>query len=197
MITEIRPVNQKKSRVYIDEEFAFILYKSEIRRYRLEENEEITEADYTEILQEVLLKRGKARALHLLSSMDRTEGQLKNKLKEGGYPQEVIEQILDYVRNYHYVDDSRYVSGYLRTKGKTKSVRQMQAELQQKGVAAELVKEVMEQEEAVDESAAIRRWMEKKHIDLETISKEQLWKFYQFLLRKGFHYEDIQHELKL
>lgn len=70
MITEIRPVNQKKSRVYIDEEFAFILYKSEIRRYRLEENEEITEADYTEILQEVLLKRGKARALHLLSSMD-------------------------------------------------------------------------------------------------------------------------------
>ena len=57
--------------------------------------------------------------------------------------------------------------------------------------------EVMEQEEAVDESAAIRRWMEKKHIDLETISKEQLWKFYQFLLRKGFHYEDIQHELKL
>ena len=135
MITEIRPVNQKKSRVYIDEEFAFILYKSEIRRYRLEENEEITEADYTEILQEVLLKRGKARALHLLSSMDRTEGQLKNKLKEGGYPQEVIEQILDYVRNYHYVDDSRYVSGYLRTKGKTKSVRQMQAELQQKGVA--------------------------------------------------------------
>lgn len=197
MITEIRPVNQKKSRVYIDEEFAFILYKSEIRRYRLEENEEITEADYTEILQEVLLKRGKARALHLLSSMDRTEGQLKNKLKEGGYPQEVIEQILDYVRNYHYVDDSRYVSGYLRTKGKTKSVRQMQAELQQKGVAAELVKEVMEQEEAIDESAAIRCWMEKKHIDPETISKEQLWKFYQFLLRKGFHYEDIQHELKL
>lgn len=197
IITEIKPINHKKSKVYIDEEFAFVLYKGEVRRYQLQEMEPISEEDYNEILQEVLLKRGKARALHLLESMDRTEEQMRRKLKEGGYPSKIIEQILDYVKDYHYVDDSRYASGYLRVKGTTKSIRQMRCELQQKGVSSEVIQEVLEQEESIDESAAIRRWIEKKQIDLEQISQEQLWKFYQFLLRKGFRYEDIQHELKL
>lgn len=197
VVTEIKPVNSKKSRIYIDEEFAFVLYKGEIRRYHLAEGEKISEEDYREIMQEVLLKRGKARAMHLLQSMDRTEGQIRRKLREGGYPEEVTAQILEYVKGYHYVDDSRYVSTYLRTKGSSKSIRQMRAELQNKGVSSEVIQDVLEQENSVDEASALRRWMEKKNIDIENANQEQLRKFYQFLQRKGFRYDDIQRELKL
>ena len=35
--------------------------------------------------------------MHLLMRMDRTQEQLERKLKEGGYPQEVTEQAIDYV----------------------------------------------------------------------------------------------------
>lgn len=197
MVTEIISVNSKKSRIYLDGEFAFVLYKGEVRRYGLVEGEPIQPAVYEEIMQEVLLKRGKLRAMHLLQSMERTEGQLRNKLREGEYPPQIIEQVLEYVKSYHYVDDVRYVATYLKSRCPTKSVRQMQAELQAKGVSKELVREVLEQEEAIDECAAIRRWIEKKNIDLENTEPEQLKKFYQFLLRKGFRYEDIQSELKL
>lgn len=196
-VTEIKPINSKKSKIYIDDEFAFVLYKGEIRRFGFEEGEVVSQENYGEIMKEILPKRGKIRAMHMLQSMDRTEGQIRSKLREGGYPDVVIEEVLDYVKGYGYVDDSRYVSSYLRGRGRTKSVRQMQAELQLKGVSKELVQGILEQEESVDESAAICRWIEKKHIDIENPDQDQLRKFYQFLLRKGFKYEDIHRELKL
>lgn len=197
IITEIKPINSKRSKIYIDGEFAFVLYKGEIRRYGFAEGEAVREEDYEEIVQEVLLKRGKARALHLLQSMERTEGQLRSKLREGGYPEEVIEQVLEYVKGYHYVDDTRYAAAYLNSRSKTKSIRQIQMELQAKGISKELIKSILEEQDEVDESVAIRRWIQKKKIDVNNASREQLQKFYQFLLRKGFKYEDIQSELRL
>lgn len=197
IVTEIIPINSKRCRICIDGEPAFILYKGEVRRYGLEADKEISREEYDEITGEVLLKRGKARALHLLQSMDRTEGQMRNKLREGGYPEHIIDEILEYVKGYHYVDDSRYASAYFRTKGQTKSVRQMSMELRNKGVSKELIQQTLESTPEIDERAAIRGWIEKKHIDMENIEQEQLRKFYQFLLRKGFRYEDIQSELKL
>lgn len=197
IITEIKPINSKRSKIYIDGEFAFVLYKGEIRRYGFAEGEAVREEDYEEIVQEVLLKRGKARALHLLQSMERTEGQLRSKLREGGYPEKVIEQVLEYVKGYHYVDDTRYATAYVNSRSKTKSIRQIQMELQAKGISKELIKSILEEQDEVDESVAIRRWIQKKKIDVNNASREQLQKFYQFLLRKGFKYEDIQSELRL
>lgn len=196
-VTEIKPVNSKKSKVYIDEEFAFVLYKGEMRRYHLAEGQILENEVYHEIMQEVLLKRGKTRALHLLESMNRTEAQLRSKLIEGGYPLEIIELILEYVKEYQYIDDSRYVSEYLRTRGGTKSFRQMTFELQKKGISKEVVQEIANKENSTDESETIRRWTEKKHIEPERMSREEIWKFCQFLLRKGFRYEDIKQELKI
>lgn len=195
-ITQIKPINSKRSRIYIDGICAFELYKGEVRRYQLAEGEELPDTVYEEILQ-MLLKRGKARALHLLETMDRTEGQLRQKLRAGGYPELVTEQILDYVKSFHYVDDERYVSNYIRSRGKTKSFRQMRAELMRKGVPSEQISVVAEQEEAVDDTAAIRAWMAKKRIDPDLTDRGQMLKFYQFLLRKGFSYEDIRQELKI
>lgn len=182
--------------VYIDEERAFALYKGEIRRYGLEVGKEVAPDDYQEIVQEILVKRGKARAMHLLQSMDRTENQIRTKLMDGGYPQEVIEQVIEYLKGYHYLDDFRYSSAYVRTRGKAKSIRQMQMELQSKGISREVIRESLE-EEPVDERAAIRQWIVKKNIDVDHAQQERIRRFYQFLLRKGFKYEDIQSELKL
>ena len=73
----------------------------------------------------------------------------------------------------------------------------MTAELRNKGIDSELIQEVLEREDCVDESSAIRRWMDKKHFDPQTAGREQQRKFYQFLLRKGFLYEDIHRAVGL
>ena len=82
-ITRIEPVTKTKYRVSVDEQFAFVVYKGELSRFHLKEECELTEDTYAKIKQ-VLLKRPKLRAMHLLNDMARTESQLRDKLKLGG-----------------------------------------------------------------------------------------------------------------
>ena len=42
-----------------------------------------------------------------------TERQLRDKLRQGEYPQDVIEEAVAYVKSYGYVDDRKYYLRYL------------------------------------------------------------------------------------
>ena len=44
-VTGIEEINNKKIRVFIDNEFAFVLYKGELRLYGIREGEEIGEEE--------------------------------------------------------------------------------------------------------------------------------------------------------
>ena len=68
----------------------------------------ISEELYERILKEVLLKRAQARSLYILKSMDKTEAQMRQKLKEGTYPEKVIEEVIGWLYGFHYLDDRRY-----------------------------------------------------------------------------------------
>ena len=74
-VTKIEPVTRKRFRVFVDGQSAFTLYKGELERYHIEVDTELDEEVRQEILQKVILKRAKARALHLLNDMGRTEAQ--------------------------------------------------------------------------------------------------------------------------
>lgn len=141
-------------------------------------------------------KKAKLRAMHLLERMDRTEGELREKLQKN-YEPEIVEEAIAYVKSYGYIDDRRYVKNYIEYKSDKKSRRQIEQELiYRKGVPGELVRQVYEELEPRDETILIRRWMEKKKFNPETAEREEMQKFYHFLMRKGFSYEDIQRVLR-
>ena len=112
-VTKIEEVTKAKCRIEIDQEFAFVLYKGELRSYGLKEGQEITEEAYRDIMENLLPRRAKLRAMNLLKNRSYTEKQLYDKLKAGDYPEEIIEQALDYVRSYHYIDDRQYAEDYI------------------------------------------------------------------------------------
>ena len=137
-------------------------------------------------------KKAKHRALYLLERMDRTEHELRQKLKLD-YEPDVVEEALNYVKQYHYIDDVRYAKNYISSKSQVKSKRQIEQELLlKKGVSRENVEEAFSQIDVQDERLLIRRWMEKKKIDPKTAGQEELQKFYLFLMRRGFHSEDVR-----
>ena len=96
-VTKIEPVTKTKYKVFIDGQFAFVLYKGELSRYHIAQDTEVDERLVSQILSEIVLKRAKLRAMHLLTDMDRTESQLRTKLKQGLYPDDIIEQAMAYV----------------------------------------------------------------------------------------------------
>ena len=164
-IVEIVPVTKTKYRVVTDEQLAFMLYKGELSRYRLKENDELSAEIFQEIFREILVKRAKLRAMHLLTRMDYTEAELEKKLMKGEYTPQAVKIAMDYVRSYHYLDDERYVARYLSAYQGRKSRRQMQFELERKGIPREMIQrrqEAMDDEEGcADETNMIRQLLEK------------------------------------
>lgn len=124
--------------------------------------------------------------------MDRTEAQLREKLLAAEFEPEIVEQAMDYVKSFGYLDDERYVRNYIAYRSQSKSRRQIEQELLfRKGVSRELIQKVYEEAEPSDERALIRRQLEKKHYDSEECDEKQRQKLIASLLRKGFQMGDI------
>lgn len=144
------------------------------------------------------LKQAKLKALNLLTDMDRTETQLRQKLKQKSYDDDVVEQAIEYVKSFGYIDDAKYARRFVENRKKTKSRQEISAMLSQKGLSREIITEALEicyrSEDAVE---AIRYLVEKKHYSPEESTEKEKKKIYDYLLRKGFYYEDIRQVIQV
>ena len=151
---------------------------------------ETEEKSEEEIKDEVM--RAKLRALHLLTAMDRTEAQLREKL-QASYCEEAVDTAIEYVRSFGYLDDERYVRVYIESKSRTKSRKQIEQELIfNKGVSKEAVQRGFETAQMADLTEVIQKYMQKKRIDPENCDYEQKNKFFAYMMRKGFQIEDLK-----
>lgn len=197
LITQISELDKKRMMIRTEEGNSFVLYKGEVRKLALQEGEELPAEVYEEIRSEILIKRARKRAMFLLEKMDRTESQLRDKLRQGFYGDDIIEDAISYVKGYHYIDDTRYARAYVRCQKERKSKRQIKVDLLQKGVDREVVDAAIESEyEAQNEQELILEWIEKRHYSIENSDIKEKQKMYQFLMRKGFRSEDIIHILQ-
>ena len=195
VVTDIIEVTKAKSRVFLDGEFAFVLYKGELRTYGICEEKKLTEDVYRTIIDVVLTKRAKLRSMHLLKSRDYTRYALSEKLRKDFYPEEVIEKAIAYVMSFGYVDDKRFARAYISYAGKTKSRKQIECYLMQKGVAKSDIAGAFEELEEVDalqsEESLIQALLVKKHYKKESANREERRKIIGFLYRKGFSLDKI------
>lgn len=186
----------KKFRISFFDAEDFILYSGEVKRYHLKEGEEISEEEYKDIYYNVVGKRAKKRALHLLEKMDRTEKNLRDKLIQSGYPNSLVEEAVTYVKRYHYIDDFRYAENYIRCYQGKKSAGKLKMDLLAKGVSKDIIQEALEENYEISETEMIRALLEKKgYFSKEQNSAEQR-RIYQFLLRRGYKSSDILHVMK-
>ncbi len=190
LVTSIVELDKKRSKIYLDGEFAFVLYKGELRDFKIKQDLELSETDYHEITQEVLPKRCKLRAMNLLQKKDYTEKQLRDKLAEGLYPVAIITDAINYVKSYHYLDDERYARDYVTYHMETRSRNRIAQDLSGKGIDKGIYMPVIEQlyaEQGDDpELEQIHSLLIKKHYDPESTDYREKQKIIAFLIRKGF-----------
>jgi regulatory protein len=185
-VTSVEPVGKGKARVSFDNGTSCLLYRGEMRSFAIHETAVLTELQYESLLRDVVGKRAKKRAMHLLEQMDRTEEQLRSKLLRSEYPQKCVEEAIDYVKAYHYLDDYRYACNFIRCFQEKYSRRQLQMKLQQKGVARDLIERALEETYESDESEQILALLAKRHYDPEQADEGERRRMYQYLLRRGF-----------
>ncbi|MCM1386703.1 MAG: recombination regulator RecX [Bacillus sp. (in: Bacteria)] len=201
VITEVAAVTKSRYRVVLDGEIAFVLYKGELRRLHIAQGEELQENARQSIFQEILPKRAKLRCMNLLKTKDYTKKQLEDKLRQGGYPLEIIEQAVAYVESYGYINDKNYARSYIEYNMQKKSRKRIENDLSQKGISRELAGKVFEElkEDGVemDEAAMIRELLLKKNFHFQESTYAERQKMCAFLYRKGFHADTISKVLLL
>ncbi len=198
IVTQTEPLTKTKWKVYLDGKFAFVLYKGELSRFHITQGEELSEEIFVKIREEVIFKRIKLRALHLLNQMDRTEEQLRTKLKQGLYTDDMIDRAIAYVKSFGYIEDNGYAKRFILSRQDSKSRKEIYAKLCQKGIAKEIIERAMEEcYEEDEELTAIRKLVEKKRFDARNATDSERQKMYGYLARKGFSYDSIRQVIQI
>lgn len=188
-ITDIIPLDSKRRGVYIDGQYAFPLYLSELNKYHISEGDEISTA-ILEVISEVIHRRIRERILYLLGDMPRTEKNIRTKLIQSHYTDESITPVIEELKEYKYIDDVNYAYEYansLKFNG-NKSRRVIEVKLYEKGVPREVISQVMNDIET-DETEQIERMIRKKGYEpdeLYQLDYNSQQKIYRYLMSRGF-----------
>lgn len=201
IVTQLTDMGKGRYKVYIEERPAFVLYRGELNRLGIREGEEVTEGTLREIREEILPLRAKKRAMNLLQKREYTSAALREKLRDGEYPEDCIEEAVAYVESYGYVDDLRYARDFIVYNLDRKSRMRIEQDLMRKGIRKDMVRAVFEEleEEGTrqDEASMVRSLLEKKKYDARTADGQEKQRMYAFLYRKGFHADVINKALLL
>ena len=197
IVKEIEAEGKGRYRVKFDTGVTCLLYRKEMSSFSIKKGKEITAQQYQELLEEVVGKRAKKRALHLLEQMDRTEKQLRDKLLANEYPQSCIDGAIAYVKGFHYLDDSRYASNYVRFSQEKMSRVQMKQKLMQKGIASSVIADAIEEAYVADEMEQIMALLRKRKFVPEKADEKEFQRTYQYVMRRGFKSSDILKAMKM
>ena len=197
LVRKIETTGKGRYRVTFDTGVTCLLYRKEISGFSIEENAAIEEQQYQKLLEDVVGKRAKKRALHLLEQMDRTERQLRDKLLANEYPQSCIDGAIEYVKGFHYLDDARYASNYVRFSQEKMSRVCMKQKLMQKGIASSVIEEAIEEGYVADEMEQIMALLRKRRFDPEEADEKEFQRTYQYVMRRGFKSSDILKAMKM
>lgn len=193
---ETQKRNKEKVNIYVDNKYLFSLTLNGLLASHLKEGSEITDSQIEELKIEDEPKLAFQHALNIISYSMKTEFELVKKLREKEFSEPSIEQAVQKLKGYKYIDDDIYVTMYIKTKaipnnwGEQKII----SKLLQKGVDINLIKQKIEELYSYDEkknaiTKVAEKYVEKLPIDEDILKKKQ--KLYRYLAGKGYSYELI------
>jgi len=195
LVTAITQQKKDETRynVFIDGVYTFALPMQDILYFKLKEGREVPEETVEYIQNSLIYIKAQDLALHYIGYKMRTVKEIRMKLSEKGFSEDVIERVIEFLEKYGYADDREYCRKYIREKlcMKPKSGYALKIELKQRGISSRIIDEVMAETE-MDEEGDAFRWLERKSRgSWPPADEKQKKKLYDFLLRKGYSYDVI------
>ena len=193
-ITDIAPLDKKRWKVYIDGQYAFPLYVSELRKYNIEAGAVLEENVYDDICS-LLMRRVRERILYLITDYDKSEQNIRQKISMAGYRGSFVDDAIDSLKEYGYIDDLRFARYYAESMRDTKgrSAFAISRSLYEKGISRDVIDTVMGELD-IDEDAQILKVLSSKGYNEENIRQiddKERQKLISSLMRKGFSYDLI------
>ncbi len=190
IITTIKP-RRKYLDVFLDGEFALSLSPKVVAEAGVFPGQVLSEEELRELLLKELIQRALERAMRLLSYRPRSEGELRTRLRRQGFEEEVISYVVEKLRELRLLDDLAFARSWRESRqvSRPRSKRLLESELRKKGLAPEIIAEVVA--EVDDESEAYRAALKKAHQLTGENYPVFRRKLAAYLSRRGFDWEVI------
>ncbi|WP_035712587.1 recombination regulator RecX [Salibacterium aidingense] len=129
------------------EEYAFSVDEHVLVEWQLRKGMTLSEQEVEEIQAADQRRKVWNDSLHYLTHSMRTEYQVRQYLKKRGYEPQVVETTISRLKEYRFLQDEEYAGAFVRTKINTsdKGPAVIREDLHQKGVAADLAEQALEQ----------------------------------------------------
>ena len=131
-------------------------------------------------------------ALNLLTICDRTEKEIRDKLRGKGYPGNEIEDTIIFLSEYGYINDREYVRKYIKDAVNIKKwgKKRIETELLKKGADRYVVEEMLEEIET-DFGALIMEILKSRFKNSNLSDPKERNRIFSYFARRGFSPQDI------
>jgi regulatory protein len=190
-ITAIEPQKHDPDRVniHLDGNYAFGLTR--ITATWLKIGQELSDDKIASLQAEDGRERAYQQAMLFLSYRARSESEIRQNLGKHEFPQDVIEQTLERLRENQLADDNQFARAWVENRNtfRPRSRRALQMELRQKGLSDETSQSALEglDEEALAYEAGLKKARRLQSEEWSEFRK----KLSEHLARRGFPYSVI------
>ncbi|GAC1387697.1 MAG: recombination regulator RecX [Candidatus Saccharimonadales bacterium] len=193
IITAIRSQVKRPDRysVYVDNEFCCTFSGSELLHLGIHTGQSITELELDDLKNGSQRDKAYHQGLDLILRRVRSEWELREYLKRKAYAPSIIEAVTQKLVDNSYLNDEDFARRWIENRRllKSTSKRRLRQELLQKHVASEIIDQALTHD-ATDERQVLAQLISKKR----NLYPDKL-KLMQYLIRQGYHYDDIKNVL--
>ncbi len=188
---EVQKRDSERVNVYLDGEFAFGLPALEASRLRT--GQELTDTEIDTLRQIDAVARGVDYVVKLLARRPYSTTEIRRKLAAQETAPPVIDEVLDRLKHYGYVDDLAFARYWIenRERFRPRGSNALRYELRSKGLAPDIIEQVLAELDPLD--SAIRAAQPRVRSFRGVSRQEFRNKLGSFLARRGFGY-DVAHE---
>jgi len=163
---------------------------------------ELSDQEIEKIISEDQTIRGKEYLLRLLSRRIYSRYEILKKLKNKGYTENIVSNLVLWLENKNYINDELFAEMWAQFRLQNKPIGsyKLNQELRLKGIKQDIIKKIIDKTyNEIDELTVARNLIKDKIVSakIKNISIDPK-KIYNFLLRRGFSIEisrNIYHEL--
>ena len=193
-ITKISPAIKTEGRynIYVDDKYSFSLDEVQLASLNLKKNDEIDAEQLDQLKSESDFGKNYVRALDLISRRPRSQREIRDYAFRKQWTKSNTERVIERLLERGYLDDAKFAEIFARSRANLRnySTKRMKLELRKKGIASDIVDQVLTDSENFDENAALKNLIAKKR---NRYDNEQ--KLIAYLARQGFSYDKIKSAL--
>jgi regulatory protein len=181
--------------IFIDGEFAFGIYRDTVIKFGLRTKDELSKEKINEIEFYDEYYAGKRIALRFLSYRQRSEKEIRDKLRSKNISDINIDKIITTLKELNYINDEQFVRLFIGSSLSKKPIgrRLISIKLLKKGIKKDIIEKVLtenynEEKELEKLNELLCKYIKKVRAKSEIEKKR---KCYQYLMSRGFENELI------